>query len=360
MAATFSVLRAGWLFLLVLGILYMLFLTALTVPHLQRAVQYAHFVRLPYAFWLHKPETLGFAPGRVHSMFLPTADGETVHTWHIRPLHSTSKTTLADPTSHLVVYLHGNAGTLASQGRRDFFHTMSALPNTHVLAIDYRGFGQSSGSPSEEGLITDGITAVKWALDQGIDPSRIAIVGQSLGSAVCIATAERLTSMNIHVKALVLIAGFTSMPELLSTFRNGGAFPILGPLQHYPFLQKWLIKTFLLDTWDTTNRLHLLVPKLSNETSILIIHAHNDYHIPYSHSVRLYETVRSLVSYDLSKNETIGADKFLSLERAGKQIVTFLETSFGGHNHVQKTDVSIIAIGNALGVLHDSFTYTYT
>ncbi|OLL24744.1 Monoacylglycerol lipase ABHD12 [Neolecta irregularis DAH-3] len=360
MATTFSLLRAGWLFLLVLGILYMLFLTALAVPVLQRAVQYAHVVRLPYVSWLQKPEMLGFAPGRVHSMFLPTADGQIVHTWHIRPLHSSSKGSLVDSTSHLVVYFHGNAGTLASQGRRDFFHAASALPNTHVLAIDYRGFGQSSGSPSEEGLILDGLAAVQWALDQGIDPSRIAIVGQSLGSAVCIATAERLASMNIHVKALVLIAGFTSVPDLLSTFRNGGVFSILGPLQNYPLLQKWLINTFVLDKWDSANRLHLLVPKLSTETSILIIHAHNDFHIPYSHSVQLYETARALVPHDLSKNEMSGVDKHFSLERAGKQVVKFVETSFGGHNQVQNTDASIIAIGKALGVLHDSFTYTYT
>lgn len=55
---------------------------------------------------------------------------------------------------------------------------MAAKPNTHILTIDYRGFGHSSGSPTEAGLIVDGVALVDWVLNvAGIPPERIVILG---------------------------------------------------------------------------------------------------------------------------------------------------------------------------------------
>ncbi|KAK5004087.1 hypothetical protein LTR28_009360, partial [Elasticomyces elasticus] len=72
------------------------------------------------------------------------------------------------------------------------YRSLTGIPNTHVLTIDYRGFGLSTGSPTEAGLITDGVALVNWVIDvAGIPPDRIVILGQSLGTAVASAVALR-------------------------------------------------------------------------------------------------------------------------------------------------------------------------
>ena len=50
--------------------------------------------------------------------------------------------------------------------------------------IDYRGFGDSTGTPSEEGLVEDGLAAWNWLLSNGARQEDISIFGSSLGTAV--------------------------------------------------------------------------------------------------------------------------------------------------------------------------------
>ena len=65
-----------------------------------------------------------------------------------------------DPSSLLVIYLHGDAGTLGPGWRPPSYRAMSAgAPDRiHTIAMDYRGFGSSTGVPSEEGLLMDALT----------------------------------------------------------------------------------------------------------------------------------------------------------------------------------------------------------
>jgi abhydrolase domain-containing protein 12 len=63
--------------------------------------------------------------------------------------------------------------------------------HTFVLAFDYRGFGKTKGSPSEEGVLHDAIAVVRWALEAAQVPSRhIVFVAQSLGTAIASAVAS--------------------------------------------------------------------------------------------------------------------------------------------------------------------------
>lgn len=80
--------------------------------------------------------------------------------------------------------------------------------NIHILAIDYRGFGLSTGFPTEDGLITDGVAAVDWALIVAqIPASRIVILGQSLGTAVTAGVVERFAQRGVDFAGVVLVAG---------------------------------------------------------------------------------------------------------------------------------------------------------
>jgi fermentation-respiration switch protein FrsA (DUF1100 family) len=107
-----------------------------------------------------------------------------------------------------VLFLRGTGGTIR-RWRVMGGRWQDAL-GANVLLFDYRGFGRSAGNATEEGLYLDGQTAYDWLVQQrGTDPSRIAIVGQSLGGGV----ATHLATNVPHV-ALVLESTFTSIPDV--------------------------------------------------------------------------------------------------------------------------------------------------
>ena len=170
-----------------------------------------------------------------------------------------------------------------AQGWRTDTYRSLATQNTHVLTIDYRGFGKSTGSPTETGLIIDGVALVNWVLQVAeIPPERIVIVGQSLGTAVASAVglhfAEGSTSLlpagisevqarsqlSIHqahsdqpptiFASIILVAPFYSLPSLLLTYHIGGFLPILLPLRPFPRLAH-RVTAQMTDKWPTAERL---------------------------------------------------------------------------------------------------------
>jgi abhydrolase domain-containing protein 12 len=182
-----------------------------------------------------------------------------------------------------------NAGTVAQGWRTDSYRTLSdgSTSNIHILAIDYRGFGYSTGFPTEDGVITDGVAAVDWALQVAKVPSdRIVILGQSLGTAVTAGVVERFAKRGIDFAGVVLVAGFTSMPNLLIEYSIAGYIPLLSPLKSHPGLQKYLT-SYVVDTWESAARLANVV-RLSKKIRLFIIHAKDDYEIPWTQSEGLF------------------------------------------------------------------------
>ena len=186
--------------------------------------------------------------------------------------------------------VHGNSGTVAQGWRTDTYRALAsgAANKIHVLTVDYRGFGYSSGSPNEQGLITDGIALVDWALHVArIPPERIVIYGQSLGTAVSVAVAEHyVVKEHIEFAGIILASGFSDIPSLMLSYYIGGILPILAPLRPYPVLQKWFSK-YIQERWMTIDRLDNLVRQSLN-LDLQILHAQNDLNIPYSHSDTLF------------------------------------------------------------------------
>ena len=130
------------------------------------------------------------------TLTLRTADGESIQAWYRPP---------ADGRP-LYVFFHGNGGTLAI--RVPWLRLLSS-DGSGFLAIDYRGYGGSTGHPTEAGLLLDGEAAYAEARRLGYDPRRIIIIGESLGSGVAVATAARHP-----VGALVLDSAFTSTVDI--------------------------------------------------------------------------------------------------------------------------------------------------
>ena len=127
-----------------------------------------------------------------------------------------------DADAPLMLYLHGARWNLASSaGRMRRMHALGFA----VLGIDYRGFGQSTDQlPSEDSAHEDALQAWRWLAARRPGAPRY-VYGHSLGSAIAV----RLATEGDEPPAGVVLEGaFTSIPELVSTFKYGW-LPV-GPL----------------------------------------------------------------------------------------------------------------------------------
>ena len=190
---------------------------------------------------------LSFTP-----LTLSTADGETLDGWFVpAPAQGQAR--------GLVVFFHGNGGNIGH--RLDYLRMFHDL-GLNTLIMDYRGYGRSSGTPSEAGTALDAAAAWRHATQVlGFPPGRIILFGESLGGAVAAQLATET-----RPGALVLASTFTSVPDL-------GA-------ELYPVLP---IRLLARIRYDTLARL----PQIA--CPLLVIHSRSDDVIPFAHGRRLFE-----------------------------------------------------------------------
>jgi uncharacterized protein len=105
---------------------------------------------------------------------LATEDGETLVAWFFP----------AKDGLPLILYFHGNAGALVDRVPR---FRMFTARGYGLLAVSYRGYGGSTGSPTQIGLMQDSEAAYREARARGYDGDRIVILGASLGTGVATA-----------------------------------------------------------------------------------------------------------------------------------------------------------------------------
>lgn len=177
------------------------------------------------------------------------------------------------------------------------------------MTVDYRGFGYSTGSPTEKGVIADGITLVDWAMNiAGIPPERIILFGQSLGTAVAAAVAEHfILESQTEFAGIVLVASFSDIPTLMTTYAVGGIIPILSPLRPYPTLQKFFAN-HIQETWNSAARVENLVRR-SRNLDLRLIHARNDFDIPWTHSTTMFHAAANGTSELGMSNKQIDSAK---------------------------------------------------
>jgi uncharacterized protein len=210
---------------------------------------------------------VGPPPQGVIERWIATEDGPRLHAWYVRPLGSA-------PT---LLWSHGNAGNIAS--RRDLLLAL-AERGLGVLAYDYRGYGKSTGSPSESGVYQDAVAAFDSEVAAGRDPRRIVCFGESLGGAVSIDLAIRRPC-----GAVVLVSTFTRLADVAR--RHYGP---LGALAGNRF--------------DALGRIsRLSVP-------VLVVHGDQDEIVPFEQGQRLYEAApgprRFLRLAGASHNDSLG------------------------------------------------------
>jgi fermentation-respiration switch protein FrsA (DUF1100 family) len=201
------------------------------------------------------PSALGLAPERVE---IPSGDGVTLVAWVIRA-----------PATHTggrwLLICHGNAGNLSDAGRPEHYAGLRAL-GLNLLAFDYRGYGESGGSPSEAGLYRDAEAAYGYLRDTlGVPPERIVLFGHSLGSAVAVELATR-----VPAAGLVL---------------DGALISVIARAQEvYPYVPvRWIARSRFASI-EKIGRVK--IPKL-------FLHARRDDVVPIAHGRRLYDAAPS-------------------------------------------------------------------
>jgi pimeloyl-ACP methyl ester carboxylesterase len=196
------------------------------------------------------------------NVFVQAADGIRIHAWHVP----------GPPGAPLVMYFGGNAEDVSWMlGETD------ALSPAGWLLVDYRGYGSSEGSPSEDALAAD---ALLWYDRFAPQAKQIIALGRSLGSGVAVRlAAER------KVDALILVTPFDSMVEVGK--------------RHYPYLP---VSLLLRHRFDSISR----APKIT--AALLCIVAMRDSIIPAEHAKLLYDAWG-------------GPKRWLPLEEAGHNTV---------------------------------------
>jgi len=198
---------------------------------------------------------------------LQTSDGLQIHAWFI-PAGDKAKAKTA-PT---ILFCHANAGNIGM--RVPNFAAIVSKLEANILALDYRGYGRSEGSPTEEGLIEDALTAWRWlrkASDEGrIDGRRVFVFGRSLGGAVAIALTCALQRQSEGAPCgLILENTFASISALVDVM-----FPILA--------FKSLKDKFLRLKWESLERIREV------EAPLLFLVGEKDEMIPTAHSQALH------------------------------------------------------------------------
>lgn len=141
------------------------------------------------------PDALGLV---AEDIVTRTQDGQTIHGFLIRQKGP------ASPRRPTLLLSHGNAGTVADRLHR-VAHFQERL-DVDVALYDYRGYGKSTGSPTEEGTYQDAHAVYDWLLAHGVAADRIVLFGESLGCAVSVQLA-----LDRSVRAVILEAPFASI-----------------------------------------------------------------------------------------------------------------------------------------------------
>lgn len=179
-----------------------------------------------------------------------TEDGERLHGWWV-PAGATAS------AGH-VLLLHGNAGTVADRVRHAELLVRAGFD---VLLVDYRGYGRSTGRPSESGTHRDARAALAVLRARPeVDAGRILYLGESLGGAVALRLA-----LESPPRGLILHTAFTSIRDL-------------GRL-HYPVIPPALVP-------DAYPSLRLIA---GLRAPLLVLHGDRDDIVPLLHGEALFE-----------------------------------------------------------------------
>lgn len=185
------------------------------------------------------------------------ADGTKLHGWFLP--HDKRA---GEKPAAVVLVAHGNAGNLTHRT-----HLLRSLRDVGAAAMvfDYRGYGKSEGTPSEEGVLADARAARAWLAERtGVGERDIVLFGESLGSGVTVDLAA-----SDGARGLILLSAFTSLPDVAAKV--------------YPWIPVRLLMRTRLDSLSKIGRY---------ASPVLQLHGDRDEIIPYELGEQLFAAAR--------------------------------------------------------------------
>lgn len=234
-----SLLAATRYFILLGAVSYLIFTAAMYFFQ-------ARLVFAPFGSYDRTPASMGLI---YEDIVLKTPDGVTLRGWFVP----------AENARAVVLFCHGNAGNMSHRVETlELLHRMNLI----TFMFDYRGYGESGGSPTEKGVYTDAETAWKWLTEErGVPIDNLIIMGRSLGGPIASWLAAKHPP-----KALILESTFTSIVDMGK--------------KRYPWLPVALLSRFRFATID-------YIRKIS--CPLLVIHSPVDDFVSYEFGQRLFE-----------------------------------------------------------------------
>ncbi|GFW80918.1 lysophosphatidylserine lipase ABHD12 [Trichonephila clavipes] len=273
------------IFLFVFIVYVVIPLSVYTCPAVRRHAVFLNYVSLSRQKNLSLPSESGLKCTK--NLYIKTGENIKVGVWHVPPQSALPKckgdvlpeTEAFKDLRPIFLYLHGNAGTRAGGHRVELYKLLSEKVDAHVMAFDYRGFGDSTNvSPTEGGLVEDTVQVYNWLLKRA-NASRIFVWGHSLGTGVGVAFLEKLSKSPVKPASLILEAPFT---RIIDAARH---HPLSIFHRYMPFFDT-LIAQPIGDKETGFNSIDRI-----NEVQcpLLILHAEDDGFVPFDHGKKLYE-----------------------------------------------------------------------
>lgn len=212
----------------------------------------AAFVYVTQRAMIFRPDVERVPPERaglsgVRETILATPDGEQLITWWSKP-----------PSGRpVILYFHGNGGNLSNRAGRLALFQQSGYG---ALMVSARGYGGSTGRPSEPALVADALLAFDWLVAQGVATQQIFVFGESLGTGQAIQLAAKRA-----VGGVILDSAYSSLADVAA-----GALP-------------WLpVRALMSDPFNSMAHIKSVrAPKL-------FIHSEADSVVPYALGARLF------------------------------------------------------------------------
>ena len=189
-------------------------------------------------------------------VWIQTTDGVRLHGWNI-----------PGDTDRVLIFFHGNAGNISHrlESIRQFLRL-----GLSVLIIDYRGYGQSEGRTTEQGIYRDADAAWRYLTEINDTPEeRIIVFGRSMGASAAAYLAARHRPL-----ALIMESTFTSVPDIAR--------------EYYPWLPVHWLSRLRHSARDFVRQV---------ESPVLVIHSRDDEIVPFRHGEAIFAAARNPKSF---------------------------------------------------------------
>ncbi|CAJ0590217.1 unnamed protein product [Cylicocyclus nassatus] len=306
---SFLICTCELLFVLLICFFVVLPLMVILFPGIVTKLFFLNFRRIPMTDYSDVSANNVNSLGRA---FYLRGDEGNVGVWHmlpkslsykyrekgIHPQDEDIEESLSDEKHPVIVYLHGNSFDRTIGHRVELYNVLNKL-DYHVVAFDYRGYGDSDGDPSEKGLVNDSLLIYEY-VRQHSGNNTVIIWGHSMGTGVAVHLVKNLCVDGNPPEGLVLESPFNNLGDAIMGH-------VLGiPLR---WMSDELLRKCILEPLRRTGLDMISDKRIPNITCpILMLHAENDHVIPVTLARKLRDAAVAsqrdikYVEFETSKN----------------------------------------------------------